>query len=80
MKPQTIAEQWSGFEADVLPPDAPPVQRQEMRRAFYAGAWSMLSALQQLGDAEISEAEGCDALEAYRRECEAFQARVGVDR
>lgn len=33
-----MAEQWDCFARSVLHPSAPPVQRHEMRRAFYAGA------------------------------------------
>jgi hypothetical protein len=33
-----MAEQWDSFARATLPRGAPPIQRQEMRRAFYAGA------------------------------------------
>ncbi len=42
MKRQLMAEQWDSFARAVLPKDAPAVQRQEMRRAFYAGAQGIL--------------------------------------
>lgn len=42
MKRQLMAEQWNEFARKVIPKDASPVQRQEMRRAFYAGAQSIL--------------------------------------
>jgi hypothetical protein len=37
-----MAEQWDQFARAVLPLNTPAVQRQEMRRAFYAGAQSIL--------------------------------------
>jgi len=37
-----MAEQWDTFARAVLPKDCPPIQRQEMRRAFYAGAQGIL--------------------------------------
>lgn len=37
---RTLAEQWRSYEKQVLPPAAGAVQRQETRRAFYAGAQS----------------------------------------
>lgn len=40
-----IAEQWESFQREVLPPDCSLVQRREMRRAFYAGARCLLSAI-----------------------------------
>ena len=42
MKRQLMAEQWDSFARAVLPRDAPAIQRQEMRRAFYAGAQGIL--------------------------------------
>lgn len=35
---KSLAGQWASFEFAVLPTNAGAVQRQEMRRAFYAGA------------------------------------------
>lgn len=37
-----MAEQWDEFARRVLPPDVHATQRQEMRRAFYAGAQGIL--------------------------------------
>ena len=37
-----MAEQWDQFARAVVPVGAPLVQRQEMRRAFYAGAQAIL--------------------------------------
>lgn len=54
----TIAEQWAAFEALVMPKDAPPVQRQEMRRAFYSGAEAMLRLQYAAGDPSVSEEGG----------------------
>lgn len=42
LKRLLMAEQWDSFARAVLPKDAPAVQRQEMRRAFYAGAQGIL--------------------------------------
>jgi hypothetical protein len=40
----TLAFLWEGYAKAVLPPEAPPVQAQECRRAFYAGAGAALEA------------------------------------
>ena len=37
-----MAEQWNEFSRAVMPPDASPIQKREMRRAFYAGAHAIL--------------------------------------
>lgn len=42
MKRQLMAEEWDKFARTVMNPHAHPTQKQEMRRAFYAGAQSIL--------------------------------------
>ena len=68
----TIAEQWSAFEALVMPKDAPPVQRQEMRRAFYAGSEAMLRMQWFIGDKAVSEDAGVQMMEGWYDECRRF--------
>ncbi len=42
MKRLMMAEEWDSFARKILPANCSAVQRQEMRRAFYAGAQSIL--------------------------------------
>ena len=76
----TIAEQWAAFEVLVVPKDAPPVQRQEMRRAFYAGAETMLRLSYSVGDKSISENAGVAMLEGWHDECRRFAQQVAQGR
>jgi len=73
----TIAEQWAAFEVLVMPKDAPPVQRQEMRRAFYSGAEAMLRLQYAVGDMDVSENAGVMMLEGWHDECRRFAQMVG---
>ena len=41
-KRQLMAEQWDQYVRTVLPTNCSPTQKQETRRAFYAGAQSIL--------------------------------------
>jgi hypothetical protein len=45
MKRHSIARWWADYAEKVLPAHAPAVQKQETRRAFYAGAAAMLDAI-----------------------------------
>lgn len=72
----TIAEQWAAFEAAVVPKSAPPVQRQEMRRAFYAGAEAMLRMQWDIGDEAVSENAGVAMMEGWHDECRRFAQQV----
>ena len=40
-----IAEKWNECARMILPADCSPLQRREMRRAFYAGAEGLLKAI-----------------------------------
>ena len=72
----TIAEQWASFEVLVMPQDAPAVQRQEMRRAFYSGAEAMLRLQYTVGGNDVSENAGVMMLEGWHDECSLFAQQV----
>jgi len=72
----TIQAQWSTFEAMVVPKKASPVQRQEMRRAFYAGAEAMMRIQWAIGDENISEDAGVQILEGCYDEVRRFALQV----
>lgn len=54
-----VAEQWDMFARAIVPVGCSPVQKQEMRRAFYAGAQGVLfGVIFSLGtDEEAREAD-----------------------
>lgn len=55
---KTIEEEWRGFWGMVAPADPSPVQVEECRRAFYAGACAMLAGMREIGEPHISEQQG----------------------
>ena len=57
---RSVEEEWESFARAVLPPNCSTVQRWEMRRAFYAGAWAML--------AGVLDAAGKCGADVQRRE------------
>jgi hypothetical protein len=59
MNRMLLAAEWDNFARHVLPPSCSAVQRQEMRRAFYAGAESILFRVIQsfAPEAEPTEAD-----------------------
>ncbi len=48
--PQYVQHAWLGFAKAIDLDDASEVQRREMRRAFFAGGWSLLDMLMKLFD------------------------------
>lgn len=76
----TMANEWRSFARAILDPIAAgDVQRQEMRRSFYAGAWSLMCILERIGDDDISEDVGTSWIESIKREIKDFQSRIGVN-
>jgi hypothetical protein len=73
---KTVAERWQEFALGVINVDAPPEQRSEMRRAFFAGAYSILGVCMGISEDSVSEDQGIEILEATRKELEQFFADV----
>jgi hypothetical protein len=46
----SIFDEWKSYERDVVPKDAVESQREECRRAFYAGAQACLTAVYEATD------------------------------
>ncbi len=70
---RTLAEAWASLAQAVLPEDCSPVQRCEMRRAFYAGARAFLSTMSEAcASDDVSVAQGAARIEALSRELDAF--------
>jgi hypothetical protein len=70
---RTIAAKWADFEKTVVPATAPPVQRTEMRRSFYAGAISVLNITTELGEDHISEEAGAAILDGLCDEARMYE-------
>jgi hypothetical protein len=71
----TVREMWETFALEVIPLDAPSIQRREMRRSFYAGVFVMLQEMKVIGDSGTEE-EGCARLDAIEAELRDFQRLV----
>lgn len=79
MKAESVARSFATYRERVVPPDASPIQVEECRRAFYAGAYFLLmNCLYNLGDEATSEEDGIAQLDTLKAECEAFAAHVGM--
>lgn len=42
---KVVETAWLAYRAQVIPPDAPPIQIRETKKAFYAGAGTLLDSL-----------------------------------
>jgi hypothetical protein len=72
----TIKEQWDSFSMLVVPADAPPAQKREMRRSFYAGAEAFMRIQFALTEDDVSEAQAMKALDECHKELQQFAADV----
>lgn len=72
----TVQQQWAMFEKLVMPKDAPPMQRKEMRRAFYAGVEATLRLQFEMGD--VSDDAGVAMIEGWHDECRRFAQQMAA--
>ncbi|MFN6460827.1 MAG: hypothetical protein RMZ41_003140 [Nostoc sp. DedVER02] len=77
-KKQRLQEEWQDFEKAVVPKNASALQKQEMRRAFYAGALIMFSLTRGLGSDDISEDEAFEVFGGLEQELKEFHSNVGI--
>jgi len=77
VKRQLMAEQWNQFSRSVLPLATSPLQRREMRRAFYAGAQAILfRVIAALGTESEPTAEDLRIMQDVSDELEEFARQV----
>lgn len=77
--PRPIGEEWDRYVAWVLDPiDAGAAQRQETRRAFYAGASVVAGILSRIGQPDVSAEEGVLILQQIKAEIQVFLRTVGT--
>lgn len=68
-----IADAWRDFEIQVIPLDAPEVQRVESRRAFYAGAVTLFSGIMSiLEPGEEPTEQDLETMDAIKAEIDAY--------
>lgn len=69
-----INAEWADFEAKVIPVDAAEYQRQEMRRAFYAGAASSFGIC--AGAEHNTEEQAMANLQELQDDLNAFKRKI----
>jgi hypothetical protein len=66
-----VEKMYQEFERIALQ-GCPPMQKQEMKKAFFVGAFSVLDHLRNSIPDEMSEEEGVEIFQAIQRECQDF--------
>jgi len=82
MKRRYILEEWNAFATGVLPKNVSDVQRREMRRAFYAGAHSILYAIMRVlspGSDDVT-ATDLEIMQSIEAEATAFAEDIKAGR
>lgn len=72
----TIQEQWEAFSKLTLPANASPIQRQEVRRAFYGGVEGMVRILDAVAASNVSEEAGMQILNGCQDELRRFATAI----
>lgn len=74
---RTLADMWNSYAQLVIPPGMSPAQIAHHQFAFYGGASYVLDLLVAIGEDDVSEDTGVEALTRLRHELEAFAAQKG---
>lgn len=73
----SVEKEWEGFSnmifAGTLPTE---VQIVETKKAFFAGALAILTAVQEIGEPHIPEQVGIDYLSERKREVDLFYSKL----
>jgi hypothetical protein len=73
----SLAVAWASFRDRVIPKDAGPIQLQEMRRAFYAGAWALHTSMNAIAlNPALPNDTATHLMESLAVEMEQFQADI----
>jgi hypothetical protein len=76
-----VLEQWNEFVRTTLRPDAPAIQKQEMRRAFYAGAHMILfRVMAELSDGDAPTPPDLETMMSVQMELREFLEQVKAGR
>lgn len=74
---KSIEQEWQGFSEMVFRNCRPSMtQIAEMRKAFFAGACAMFSAVEEIGDEHVTDGQGFAFLEARKAECLEFRDQL----
>jgi hypothetical protein len=76
INPAALSEAWLEYALEAMPLNALPIQQKETRRAFYAGAWIMLTILSQMSEDSFTQDEASAQIEACFQEALAFKTMV----
>jgi len=76
-----LADEWADYETSILSAHAGETQRIEQRRAFYAGAHSMLAGIFDVASESGENNDiGATRLESLYQECRVFVLDVAAGR
>lgn len=74
---ETVEQQWQEFAAAVFGGGSVGrTQYEEMRKAFYAGCWSMLCQAVKISTETATEDEGAEQFEKLKVELERFNKQL----
>lgn len=69
---RTIEDGWIEYYRVVIPKNAGQVQKEETKRAFYAGAMQACYAVSKIGGKQVSLDSGANMFQALVDECVVF--------
>ena len=69
-----VDTQWTRFEKEVIHKEAPEIQKEEIKKAFFAGAFVSFSAM--INTADLEEKQAVKIIESLAKELEDYRVNV----
>jgi hypothetical protein len=77
---KTVAENWDQFKRQTIPKNAPELQIEEMKKAFYSGAFSIMHMQRDLAEKYADDDDACiKFITTWHQECADFFKTVIVN-
>ena len=73
---EPIKAAWRKYQREVIPKNAPFVQHEECRRAFYAGVAALFGIMLEASADDKSEAQGAIVLDQVQEELKAYASAM----
>jgi len=70
---RSIEAEWNFFWGMVKPRGCSETQKEEMKKAFFAGAWALFNSMKEIGEPHITEEVAEKYLNAREEECIKFK-------
>lgn len=72
MSLKSVEQEWDHFSSHCFANNVSDLQKTEMKKAFFAGAFVVVCMCEEIGQPHVSEQDGANHLDNVMKECRKF--------